>query len=220
MHREHISSFSRRISRKLSREHRRLIELLLPHVLLTKDCLQRLESKFSSIILEIGFGCGENIINAAVKHPKYLYIGCEPYMNGVAKVLSAIEMQNIENIIIFPDDVRLAVKILPDSFLDSCYMLFPDPWPKRKQNKRRLLNNYLIELLTPKLKRGGEIIFVSDNLEYGNEVFELLNTKSFFNIKKSMAKNANRDVVTKYEAKAIMKGSDIMKIHAEKLVIS
>jgi tRNA (guanine-N(7)-)-methyltransferase len=219
MRKEYITSFSRRIGRKLSKEHQRLIESLLPQVLLTKERLKQLESKFSSIILEIGFGCGENIINAAVKNSDCLFIGCEPYMNGVAKVLSAIEAQGINNIIIFPDDVRIAIEMLPDGFLDSCYMLFPDPWPKRKQNKKRLFNDYLVELITPKLKKGGQIIFASDNLEYGNEVFELLNKKPFFNTKNIIGKDAGGDITTKYEAKARMKGIDIMRVHAEKLVI-
>ena len=85
-----------------------------------------------NIILEIGFGDGENLINSAKMNPYCFYIGADPFLNTTAKCLSKIIQYNLKNIVIWPDDVRKILKFFPNNSISEIKILFPDPWPKKK----------------------------------------------------------------------------------------
>ena len=83
------------------------------------------------IVLEIGFGDGENLINSAKANPNLFYIGADPFLNTTAKCLSKILQYNIKNIVIWPDDIRKILKFFPNNSISEIKLLFPDPWPKK-----------------------------------------------------------------------------------------
>jgi len=123
-------------------------------------------SAFPKKILEIGFGDGEHLIHQAKKHSNTGFIGCERFLNGVVKVLDAIEKDTITNIRLFSDDVTILLEHLPDHSLSTIYVLFPDPWPKKRHKKRRLLNSPFIAQLHKKLTPAGSLIMASDDTDY------------------------------------------------------
>lgn len=119
--------------------------------------------------LEIGFGGAEHMITQAGRHPDIGIIGCEPFLEGVAKALAGIEDDNLQNVRIWPDDARLLIDRLPDQSLDRVFILFPDPWPKRRQQKRRLLQPAFLSSLHPKMKPGSTLRFATDVKSYADE---------------------------------------------------
>lgn len=122
-----------------------------------------------AIWLEIGFGGAEHLIAQASRNPDTGIIGCEPFLEGVAKALAGIEDTGASNIRLWPDDARPLIARLPDRSLDRTFILFPDPWPKRRQHKRRLVQPAFLDALYPKLKPGGHLRFATDVKSYADE---------------------------------------------------
>ncbi len=113
--------------------------------------------------LEIGFGNGEHLAELASCQPEIGFIGCEPFMNGVASLLSRIERCRLSNIRIFPDDARLLLPFLPTARLGGCCLLFPDPWPKARHHRRRFLQADVLDTLARILADGAELRLASDD---------------------------------------------------------
>ena len=116
-----------------------------------------------SIVLEIGFGDGENLINSAKMNPHSFYIGADPFLNTTAKCLRKIIKYNLKNIAIWPDDVRKILKFFPNNSISEIKILFPDPWPKKKHRCRRLIQNEFIKTLYPIIKPQGKITIATDH---------------------------------------------------------
>jgi tRNA (guanine-N7-)-methyltransferase len=116
--------------------------------------------------LEIGFGGGEHLAYQAAAHPDVGLIGCEPFIGGVARLLSLIETQGLANIRLFTDDARLLVQALPDACLERVFILFPDPWPKTRHHKRRIVNPVTAREFARLLLPGGEVRLASDDMGY------------------------------------------------------
>ncbi len=112
--------------------------------------------------LEIGFGGGEHLINNARLHPDIGHLGCEPFINGMAKLVLLIEKEGIDAIRLHNDDAVQLLDQLPDASLDRIYLLYPDPWPKRRHNKRRFVSDENLSRMARVLKPGGEFRFASD----------------------------------------------------------
>jgi len=112
--------------------------------------------------LEIGFGGGEHLINNASLHPDIGHLGCEPFINGMAKLVLLIEKDGIDAIRLHNDDAVQLLDQLPDASLDRIYLLYPDPWPKRRHNKRRFVSDENLSRMARVLKPGGEFRFASD----------------------------------------------------------
>ena len=173
-----LRTFGRRHGKKLSLRKTRLIENLLP-----KTAPNPTEIGQKSTILEIGFGNGEHVCELAKKNPDSIIIGAEPFMNGVAALLSAITnesndavFEEYKNIRIHPDDVRLLLKS-PDFTnikFEQIWVLHPDPWPKARHEKRRLLNYEFLNLLSRFLSANGQIIIGTDHFEYYDWIVEQL----------------------------------------------
>ena len=94
----------------------------------------------SEVWLEIGFGGGEHLIWQATHNPDVGLIGCEPFEDGVVKVLSAVDTEGLANIRLHADDGRPLLRLLPEASVDRAFILFPDPWPKKRHHKRRLVS--------------------------------------------------------------------------------
>ena len=161
MEKQEIRTFGRRHGKKLSARQQTLIDELLP-ILIPK----------TGDILEIGFGAGEHVRDLARNNPDKIIVGAEPFINGVASLLSAITDQNSNrvlneytNIKIWPDDVRDFLRS-SDSKFEQIWILHPDPWPKARHEKRRLLSADFLNMLSQHLTENGEIIIGTDHWEY------------------------------------------------------
>lgn len=122
------------------------------------------------IMLEIGFGGGEHLAAMAKMHPEIGYFGVEPFLNGVAKLLAAIEADGLANIRVLRGDARDVLAVLPDASLDRVYLLYPDPWPKRRQRKRRIVDMEFLAEVARVLKPSGELRFATDIDDYAGWV--------------------------------------------------
>lgn len=120
--------------------------------------------------LEIGFGGGEHLAHLARAHPEIGFLGVEPFLNGVAKLLGEIEAHGLENIRLLRGDAREVLAALPAGALSRVYVLYPDPWPKRRQRKRRLLDEETLAAIARALESAGEMRFATDIDDYAGWV--------------------------------------------------
>lgn len=127
---------------------------------------------YTSFHLEIGFGAGEHLAAMAAANPDIGFIGCDPFFNGVGNVLVMIEAQQLTNIRLFVDDVRLLLPYLPPSSLAHIDILFPDPWPKPRHHKRRLINQEMLSMLARLQPEGGTLLLATDHVDYGAWMLE------------------------------------------------
>ena len=116
--------------------------------------------------LEIGFGGGEHLLWQAKANPAVTIIGCEPFEDGVVKVLAKIADEKLDNICLHMGDARDVLRWLPDASIARAFILFPDPWPKTKHRKRRLVNPQTLDLLARVMKPGAELRFGTDIADY------------------------------------------------------
>ena len=116
--------------------------------------------------LEVGFGAGEHLVWQAEQHPGVGLIGCEPYLNGVAKCLAHIERAGVGNVRLFTDDARLVMAALPERSLSRAFVLFPDPWPKTRHHKRRFVQRETLDRLAELMVPGGELRLATDDPSY------------------------------------------------------
>lgn len=115
------------------------------------------------IILEIGFGDGEHLLQQAEANPDQGFIGCEPFINGVAALCAGVQKSNLANIRVFPDDARLLLAVLEPESLDGCYLLNSDPWPKTRHHKRRFIQKDTLDTLHRVLKPGATLWMSTDH---------------------------------------------------------
>jgi tRNA (guanine-N7-)-methyltransferase len=122
--------------------------------------------RMSAYRLEIGFGGGEHLVHRALENPDAGFIGVEPFVNGMAKLLVEVDRRQIANIRVFASDATLLLRRLPAGALDEVCLLYPDPWPKRRQRKRRFVAAESLALIARALKPGGLFRFASDIDDY------------------------------------------------------
>ncbi|WP_105381284.1 tRNA (guanosine(46)-N7)-methyltransferase TrmB [Neorhizobium alkalisoli] len=118
--------------------------------------------------LEIGFGGGEHLVHRARENPQTGFIGIEPFVNSMAKLLSRVDELGLKNVRVYDDDATQALDWLPDASLDHIDLLYPDPWPKRKHWKRRFVSQVNLDRFHRVLKPGGMFCFASDIDTYVN----------------------------------------------------
>ncbi len=126
--------------------------------------------KHKDFVLEIGFGLGENLLFQATKYPKNHFIGIDPFINGVANVIQKAKELNLNNVSILDMPVQKVLDNFSDNFFSKVFVLFPDPWMKNKQKKRRLLNYLFLEKILKKMKVKSSFIFATDDQDYFNFV--------------------------------------------------
>jgi tRNA (guanine-N7-)-methyltransferase len=167
------SFFGRRKGHKLRLHQADLIEHLLPRLALDitgaspSDLAGLFDPPALEVRLEIGFGGGEHLSAEAVAYPDAGFIGCEPYVNGMAKILAQIEAHNLGNIRLFAGDATELLAWAPPRSLDRIDLIHPDPWPKRRHWKRRFVQDVTVAAMARVLRPGGEFRFVSDIDDYG-----------------------------------------------------
>ena len=175
--------YGRRKGHRLRPGRQRLLEELLPKLQVNLPEGGPLEpaSLFAHrperVWLEIGFGGGEHLAAQAAAHPEVGLIGCEPFISGVARLLSLIETQGLTNIRLFTDDARLLMQALPDDCLERIFALFPDPWPKTRHHKRRIVNPQTAAEFVRLLRPGGELRLATDDMGYARAMLLALRAR-------------------------------------------
>ncbi|MEL7515456.1 MAG: tRNA (guanine(46)-N(7))-methyltransferase TrmB [Pseudomonadota bacterium] len=129
--------------------------------------------------LEIGFGGGEHLVHQAASNPDIGIIGCEPYINGVAMLLGKIRRAGVTNLAVYPGDVRDLFDVLPDRSIDKAFLLYPDPWPKKRHHRRRFVTPEHLEPLSQAMVPGAELRVATDIPDYVRQTLEQVPTNGF-----------------------------------------
>jgi len=160
--------------------------------------------------LEIGFGAGEHLAEQAAAHPDVGFLGAEVFENGVVKLLAEVQRRGLGNVRILVDDARLLLAALPDASVGRTFILFPDPWPKARHHKRRMVSPATLDQLARIMKDGAELRLATDDIGYLRAMLELAPVHAGF----AWQARGPRDwrerpsdwPATRYEAKAVAAG--------------
>ena len=142
------------------------IRIVLPPGTKTVDPADWFDGAQSEIWLEVGFGGGEHLLEQARLRPHAAFLGCEPFIGGVAKLAQALDANGLSNVRIFMNDARLMLQRLPASCLAGVFILFSDPWPKKRHHKRRFVNPPVLDLIARAMAPGAELRIATDHHDY------------------------------------------------------
>jgi len=204
-----IRTFGRIKSRAIKTRQAGLLETLLPRITVPEAPFdpRDLGHDVGEVWLEIGFGGGEHMAGRAVRRPDVLLLGAEPFLNGVASALRHVEENHLGNVRLHAGDARDLMARLPDSSLDRAFVLFPDPWPKVRHHKRRLVGADFIAKAARTLKSGGQLLFATDWEDYANWTLSRFLASPEFRWTAQSADDWRRapadHVATRYEAKRL-----------------
>lgn len=209
--------YGRRSARRLRAGRRRAVERALPHLRIDLPAGEdpvRPSSLFRhaprDILLEVGFGAGEHLIQQARARSDAGFIGCEPFFDGVARLVQALDQEGIDNVRVFLDDARVLLRRLAPSCLAGAYVLFPDPWPKTRHHKRRFISAPVVDELARVMAPGAELRIATDHPGYLAWIVEHLHRAPAFEwLARRPGDWRNRPAdwpPTRYEEKAIAAG--------------
>ncbi|MDX1781789.1 MAG: tRNA (guanosine(46)-N7)-methyltransferase TrmB [Thalassovita sp.] len=162
-----------------------------------------------SVWLEIGFGGGEHLVHMAGTYPEIEIIGCEPFINGVAMLLGKIRKLGTQNVAVHPGDVRDLFDVLPDASIDKAFLLYPDPWPKKRHHRRRFVTPEYLEPLHRVLKPGAIFRVATDIPDYVRQTLEEVPKAGFEWLAERPAdwrEPWDDWISTRYEQKALREG--------------
>ena len=204
-----IKTFGRSKGRALSNNQKLGLEILQKKYSLSLENSLSLETK-KKIWLEVGFGNGQHLVELAKRNSDKIIMGSEVYQNGVASACFSLFQNKIDNVRVFHGDIRILLNSFKHEAVDRLYVLFPDPWIKKRHKSRRLLSSTNIEFFSKILKSKGAICIATDVEDYYFEIEEAFsNSTQFKKLHVSPKEKDLRfflDVRTKYEKKAINKG--------------
>lgn len=171
--------YGRRHGPRLRPNRKRLLEERLPGLRVDLEAGARIDPAAlfpdgRPLWLEIGFGAGEHLAAVAEAHPGVGLIGCEPFVNGAAALLAAVEARGLANVRVAVDDARLLLDALPDRSCARIYVLFPDPWPKTRHKKRRIVNSETARAFERLLAPGGSLEMATDDADYASAMLMAL----------------------------------------------
>ena len=162
-----------------------------------------------SVWIEIGFGGGEHLAHQAAAHPRRGFIGCEPYINGVASLAGHIDKAGLTNIRVFVGDGRDLLDALPALSIAGIFLLFPDPWPKTRHHRRRFVQPPTLDALADILCDGAAFVFATDHMEYARWTLAKVLTHGAFDWPAEAARDWRRPAgapATRYEVKSAAAG--------------
>lgn len=213
-----LPTFAARGTRKLSARQQALVDTVLPQLAVPLgdasaggagqiDPARLFDPPPAGVWLEIGFGGGEHLVGQASRHPDTGFIGCEPFLDGVAKALTAIEAGGLGNVRLHQGDARDVMDRLYPATIARCFILFPDPWPKARHHKRRLIQSPFLDELSRVLAPGAQVRFATDVAGYADWAMERFHAHPAYHWSARRAddwRQAPPDhVTTRYEAKQL-----------------
>lgn len=216
--RNRLHWYGRRRGHKLRPGRQALVENLLPRLRLAPppdggitDLGGAFAGPVRDVWLEVGFGGGEHLAAQAEAHPDVGFVGCEPFVNGIASLLSHVESRGLANVRIYDDDARRLFPSLPDGAVGRVFALFSDPWPKKRHHRRRFITDDTLDHLARIMKDGAELRIASDHGGYVAWVLERITRHPAF----AWLARSSRDwtkappgwVETRYERKARKQGA-------------
>ena len=206
-----IRSFVRRQGRLTAGQKRSIQEHWSDYVLNLSDGWPALEQSLnlsSPIILEIGFGMGVSLYNQALSDRQTNFIGIDVYLPGLGNLIRLLQEGQLENVRLYYEDaVEVIQRVIEDESLHRVQLFFPDPWPKKRHLKRRLINEHFIDLLRKKLKKNGEFVLATDSQSYFEYTQNLFLLSSDF----KRADSRKREL-TKYEKRGLALGHEIYDV--------
>jgi len=205
--------YGRSSGHKLRKGQLELVEKLLPDIQVPAEGAITARTLFGEdrpLHFEIGFGSGEHLADRADLLPDHGFIGCEPFLNGMAKLLAVIDQEGLENIRVWDDDITKLLPHLPAGAFRVVSILYPDPWPKRRQRKRRLVSDETLAALARVIAPGGELRFATDIDDYAGWVLARILRSPDFRWRAGGPDDWRRPWAgwpgTRYEAKALREG--------------
>jgi tRNA (guanine-N7-)-methyltransferase len=216
--RDELRSFGRRRGRNYTARQQHLIDHVLPANRLNIDepapgmhaLAHRLVPGASETWLEIGFGGGEHLLWQAHANPDRAFVGCEPFIDGVVKVLAGIDERSIGNIRLHDDDARDVLRWLPEASIARAFILFPDPWPKARHRKRRLVSTRTLALLARVMMPGATLRVATDIGDYARTILEAVQHQNAFRWTATGPADWRTQgpdwPVTRYQQKAVREG--------------
>lgn len=222
------SFFGRRCGKSLSASQKALIETILPVRKIRLDALSDIDAIYNlfsksaqldKLHLEIGFGGGEHLLHQASQYPNTGFIGVEPFVNSLVKILKPIEAHKelYQNILLYDEDASKLLAALPDNSLSGIDLFYPDPWPKARQQKRRFVNEHNLKEMVRVLKHGGSFRFASDIANYVDWTLRLAGQTPCLEwqacTKNDWKTPHNNWVSTRYEQKALQAGRQPSYLH-------
>ena len=216
----------RKVSKKLSLSKKNLLYNLYSDFSIDESIIEyhkagvskkkiNIPNTFSKVNLEIGFGNGDFLIKCANSKPEELFIGVEVYINGIAKVLKEISTYKLKNIILCNLNSFYLLKAMPSKSVDKIYIINPDPWIKKRHNKRRLFSTETLKLLTQIIKSKNSIYMTTDSEIYLKDTESLLDDHQEHCGKYKvsiLSKNDELYGISRYQQKAIEKGGKIYQL--------
>jgi tRNA (guanine-N7-)-methyltransferase len=203
--------FGRRKGKKLRAGQDELVRDLLPDLRVSRSGdIADFQARHEDLWLEIGFGGGEHLAAQARANPQMGFIGCEPFVNGMAKLLAVIHQERLQNIRLWDEDATDLLPNLPDGAFARISILYPDPWPKRRQRKRRIVSDETLRMLARVMRPGGELRFATDIDDYAGWVLARILRSPDFVWTAERANDWRKPWIdwpgTRYEAKALREG--------------
>jgi tRNA (guanine-N7-)-methyltransferase len=184
MERPTVRSYSIRGSRITVAQRQAKTALQMVHGIEFKQEIIDLKAIFpkaGKVIMEIGFGMGEATAIIAKNHPENAYIAVDVHPPGIGKLLARIDEDKLSNVKVIEEDVHVVLEhMFADQSLDGIHLFFPDPWPKKKHHKRRIVNEGFLQLIHPKIKKGGFIHIATDWVPYAISIQEVFSNSDLF----------------------------------------
>ena len=179
-------------------------------------------SEAKPLVMEIGFGMGKATWQIARDRPQYNYLGVEVHGPGVGKLIMELRGNDLENLrIIQHDAVEVLAAMIPEGSLTGLHLFYPDPWPKKRHHKRRLMRQPIVDLMISRLAPGGYLYFVTDIEEYGRSTLDLLSScRGIVNEYEGFAPRIEWRPETKFEAKAGKAGRSAFELYYSKKALS
>lgn len=207
--------YGRRVGRALTEDLSRQIAERLPvlRLDLSEPAPPALSALFAAPVddvwLEVGFGGGEHLLYQAEAHRNTGFIGCEPFLSGVAKLVRGIDEAGLQSVRLYDDDARHVLAWLPEASIGRAFVLFPDPWPKTRHRKRRFLGDEGLGALARVLRPGATLRFATDIADYAAMVTALIDSRADFRASPGLLAERPADwPLTRYAEKAVEAGRE------------
>lgn len=208
-----LPSFVKRRGR-ITKKQEQSLKSLPDFSVYTINEIQSELKNFNGCCLEIGFGNAEHLIQQAINNPEILFIGSEVYMSGIGTLVSKIQENDLKNIKIFSDDIRLLLDSEPLKIFDSVKIICPDPWPKDRHHKRRLINKDFLNMIHGFIKESGNLYISTDWENYAESIRNLLESDSLFIESEKIYLEKNN--LTKFEQRGEFEGRRVFKFNYER----